>query len=71
MENVTAGRPATVAVAVFVPVVDPVKNFAAAPPLASVLTVAGVAAAATGSDSEGYYHFGHRLAKEISRLHAN
>lgn len=42
MENVTAVRPVTVAVAVFVPVVMPVMNFAAAFPLASVDTVAGV-----------------------------
>ena len=42
MENVTAVRPVTVAVAVFVPTVVPVMNFAAAFPLASVITVAGV-----------------------------
>jgi hypothetical protein len=41
MENVTAVRPATVAVAVFVPTVVPVMNFAAAIPLTSVITVAG------------------------------
>src|SRR5205823_2658138 len=42
IENVTAVRPVIVAVAVFVPTVVPVMNFAAAFPLASVITVAGV-----------------------------
>src|SRR4029077_17712854 len=41
MENVTGVRPVTVAVAVFVPTVVPVMNFAAAIPLPSVITVAG------------------------------
>lgn len=41
VENVTAVRPVTVAVAVFVPTVVPVMNFAAAIPLPSVITVAG------------------------------
>src|SRR6266550_2422597 len=39
--NDTTGRPATVAVAVFVPIAIPVVNFAAALPLASVVTIAG------------------------------
>jgi len=42
MENVTGVRPGTVAVAVLVPTVGPVMNFAAAFPLASVITVSGV-----------------------------
>jgi hypothetical protein len=42
VENVTAVRPVTVAVAVFVPTVAPVMNLAAALPLTSVITVAGV-----------------------------
>jgi len=42
MENVTGVRSATVAVAILVPAINPVMNFAAAFPLASVITVAGV-----------------------------
>jgi hypothetical protein len=42
VENVTGVRPVTVAAAVFVPTVVPVMNFAAAFPLTSVITVAGV-----------------------------
>jgi hypothetical protein len=42
VEKLTALRPVTVAVAVFVPVLDPVVNFAAAFPLASVVAVGGV-----------------------------
>jgi hypothetical protein len=42
VENVTTGRPFTVAVAVFVPTVVPVMNFAAACPLMSVITSVGL-----------------------------
>src|SRR4029077_4350063 len=68
MERVIGVRPVTVAVAVFVPTVVPVMNFAAAIPLMSVITDAGatlplpaVTAKATLTPNAG------RLAASITR----